>query len=456
MIYMDYSWYGAGKIRFGFKTLDGQVQYVHEFKHNNNLYESYLRSGNLPARYEVTTYNNPTYIPSLFHWGTSVIMDGRFDDDRAYLFSRSSQNLNIGGTTTKVFGSTAINFTNDVLTIPSHGYATGETVVFTAVSATGTVQANTQNPGLEIVPGGNQDNNLTNEKQYFVRKITDNTLTLAPTKALAEATAVQIANYSKSGWLVTVNTNSAHNLTTNQSVWVYASPATQFATSVGGSYRVFDTPSGTQFRYFAFVNSRDFGTITPTANNSYLLPQLLNYTNSGNSQASYRLAPAGSVNNTSGANYQPLISLRLSPSVSEGLTGALGERDIINRMQLRLNEISIQTNQLVDVKLLLNARLNNLNFNGVTAPSLVQVVEHTSNDTVSGGVQVYNFRAGGSNGTELTTSVSVDELFELSNSILGGSSVFPDGPDIVTVAVARLTGAETLASSKISWREAQA
>ena len=456
MIYMDYSWYGAGKIRFGFKTLDGQVQYVHEFKHNNNLYESYLRSGNLPARYEVTTYNNPTYIPSLFHWGTSVIMDGRFDDDRAYLFSRSSQNLNIGGTTTKVFGSTAINFTNDVLTIPSHGYATGETVVFTAVSATGTVQANAQNPGLEIVPGGNQDNNLTNEKQYFVRKITDNTLTLAPTKALAEATAVQIANYSKSGWLVTVNTNSAHNLTTNQSVWVYASPATQFATSVGGSYRVFDTPSGTQFRYFAFVNSRDFGTITPAANNSYLLPQLLNYTNSGNSQASYRLAPAGSVNNTSGANYQPLISLRLSPSVSEGLTGALGERDIINRMQLRLNEISIQTNQLVDVKLLLNARLNNLNFNGVTAPSLVQVVEHTSNDTVSGGVQVYNFRAGGSNGTELTTSVSVDELFELSNSILGGSSVFPDGPDIVTVAVARLTGAETLASSKISWREAQA
>jgi hypothetical protein len=125
-------------------------------------------------------------------------------------------------------------------------------------------------------------------------------------------------------------------------------------------------------------------------------------------------------------------------------------------MQLRLNEISIQTNQLVDVKLLLNARLNNLNFVGVTAPSLVQVVEHTSNDTVSGGVQVYNFRAGGSNGTELTTSVSVDELFELSNSILGGSSVFPDGPDIVTVAVARLTGAETLASSKISWREAQA
>jgi hypothetical protein len=27
MAYIDYSWYGAGKIRFGFKTTDGQVQY---------------------------------------------------------------------------------------------------------------------------------------------------------------------------------------------------------------------------------------------------------------------------------------------------------------------------------------------------------------------------------------------------------------------------------------------
>lgn len=456
MIYMDYSWYGAGKIRFGFKTIEGQVQYVHEFTHNNNLYESYFRSGNLPARYEVTTFANPTYIPSLFHWGTSVIMDGRFDDDRAYLFTRGSQNLNIGGTTSKVFGSTAINPTSDVITIPSHGFATGEAVAFKGIGTNGVAQANSQNPGLEVVGGVQLDSNLTNEKTYFVRKITDNLLTLAPTKAIAEQTAVSISNYSKSGWLVTVNTAANHGFSANQSVWVYVPTTQTFSTSVSGSYRVFDTPSGTQFRYFAFVNTRDFGTITPAANTSIALVNTLNYTSSGNSQASYTLAPAGALNNTSGANYQPLISLRLSPSVSEGLTGGLGDRDIINRMQLRMNEIGVQTNQLVDVKLLLNPRLNNLNFVAVESPSLVQVVEHTSNDTVSGGVQVYNFRASGDNGLEQTTTVNVSELFELSNSILGGSSVFPDGPDILTVAVARLTGAETLTSAKLSWREAQA
>ena len=89
MCYMDYSWYGAGKIRFGFKDQNGHVKYVHEFKHNNRLTESYFRSGNLPARYEIENNDNPDYVGTLFHWGTSVIMDGMYQDDEAYLFTAS-------------------------------------------------------------------------------------------------------------------------------------------------------------------------------------------------------------------------------------------------------------------------------------------------------------------------------------------------------------------------------
>ncbi|MEK9699733.1 MAG: hypothetical protein VW270_28405, partial [Candidatus Poseidoniales archaeon] len=93
MAYMDYSWYGAGKIRFGFKDLKGHVRYCHEFVHNNRLDESYMRSGNMPAKYEVINGANPTYAPTLFHWGTSVIMDGTFDEDEAYLFTAQSKSL---------------------------------------------------------------------------------------------------------------------------------------------------------------------------------------------------------------------------------------------------------------------------------------------------------------------------------------------------------------------------
>jgi hypothetical protein len=456
MIYMDYSWYGAGNIRFGFKTADGKVQYVHIFKHNNQLYESYLRSGNLPGRYEVTTGANPTYIPSLFHWGTSVIMDGRFDDDRAYLFSKSSPSLNIGGTTAKTFGSTAIDVNRDIVNIPSHGFATGEAVTFVGRSTDGRPQANTQNPSIlsEPLVGLLSNSNLENEKTYFIRAYNPNNIIMHHNKATADAAPITITTRSKTNFLCSVTTATAHGLVPGDRVFVVTQPDT-FSPSFDGVYQVVGTPSATVFTYQNFVQFRDRPSAAAPAG-SFIARGVVGFLNAGNSQASYSLSPAGTLNNTSGASYQPLISLRLSPSVSEGLTGALGDRDIINRMQLRLQEVGIQTNQLVDVKLLLNGRLNNLNFQTVDTPSLVQTIEHTSNDTISGGIQVYQFKANGQGGEEQTTKVNVDELFELSNSILGGNSVYPDGPDIITVAVARQTGNETLASASLSWAEAQA
>jgi hypothetical protein len=126
-------------------------------------------------------------------------------------------------------------------------------------------------------------------------------------------------------------------------------------------------------------------------------------------------------------------------------------------MQVRMREIGVSTTELVEVKLILNGRLNNLGFVGQPAPSLVELVEHTPQDTISGGIQVYNFQAeGGQGGDKANTSVDIDTLFELSNSILGGDNIFPDGPDILTVAVSRLTGNETRTSAKLSWGEAQA
>jgi hypothetical protein len=454
MIYMDYSWYGAGKIRFGFKTTDGQVRYTHEFTHNNLLFESYFRSGNLPARYEVTTFENPTYIPSLFHWGTSVIMDGEFDDDKAYLFTRSSQTLTIGGTTSKSFGSNAISSITDTISVPSHGFSNGDVVQFLGLGSNGLPQPNTQNPRTRFVSPYNSFDYLINENTYYVRAVDANNIALTGTLADATRVEVPITSMTKSNFLVTVDTNGNHNLSNGQWVLISVSPQYSNYLAYSGVVQVFITDANT-FRYNQFSFARSTASIS-NPQNSFFLRNVVDFFNGGNSQSTYRLSPVGALNNTSGANYQPLISLRLSPSVSEGLTGALGDRDIINRMQLRLQEVGVQTNQLVDVKVLLNGRLNNLNFVPVESPSLVQVVEHTSNDTISGGIQVYNFKASGNQGDEQSTNVDLADLFELSNSILGGDSVFPDGPDIITVAVARLTGQETLCSARLSWGEAQA
>ena len=122
MCYMDYSWYGAGKIRFGFKDSHGHVKYFHEFKHNNKLTESYFRSGNLPARYEIENGDLPTYVGTLFHWGTSVIMDGMFQDDEAYLFTASGNSLKF----TNSSGTSASSNSNSTITESYRSYWTRE------------------------------------------------------------------------------------------------------------------------------------------------------------------------------------------------------------------------------------------------------------------------------------------------------------------------------------------
>jgi hypothetical protein len=452
MVYMDYSWYGAGKIRFGFKTTDGQVQYTHEFIHNNQLYESYFRSGNLPARYEVVTYDNPTYIPFLFHWGTSVMMDGGFDDDNAYKFTSTSQALQVTGTTEKSFSSSALDVATNLITIPSHGFANGDTLQFEGIATSGLRGQETQNPALSVsVTAYNPDNNLDNAAVYTAFAASANTLGLfAPTSGIGAATGVTVSTVAQSTTVATIVTSGVHNLTSGQTVRLTG------ITQLGSVKEVYGNATVTNTTTFTMVVPTT-ATISALSDPGARVYRALDFTTQGNSQYTYFLYPEGALNNTSGPNYQPLISIRLSPSVSSGLTGKLGDRDVLNRMQLRLQEIGISSTQLVDVKVLLNGRLNNLNFQGVDSPSLTQVVEHTAADTVSGGVQVYNFRAsGGTAGAELSTTVDVSSLFELSNSILGGDSVFPDGPDILTIAVSRLTGSGTLTSAKMSWSEAQA
>ena len=93
MCYIDFAWYGAGKARYGFKNTNGKVYYCNEIVHNNQMNEAYMRSGNLPARYEVGNNGIPGCLSYLSHWGTSVIMDGKFDDDKAYSFIGDSNFL---------------------------------------------------------------------------------------------------------------------------------------------------------------------------------------------------------------------------------------------------------------------------------------------------------------------------------------------------------------------------
>jgi hypothetical protein len=72
MFYADYTWYGAGAVRFGFKNNRGEVIYCHRIPNNNVNTEAYMRSGNLPARYEVNHLSYYTYLTATLSSATST------------------------------------------------------------------------------------------------------------------------------------------------------------------------------------------------------------------------------------------------------------------------------------------------------------------------------------------------------------------------------------------------
>jgi len=69
MLYVEYSWYGAGYARFGMRTTNGNIAYVHQFNNNNIQYEAYMRSGNLPAHYESNGVSGYTYLTATLGTG---------------------------------------------------------------------------------------------------------------------------------------------------------------------------------------------------------------------------------------------------------------------------------------------------------------------------------------------------------------------------------------------------
>ena len=60
MIGIQYSWYGAGFIDWMVRGADGNFVYCHRMRNSNVNTEAFMRSGNLPVRYEVTNEGSMT------------------------------------------------------------------------------------------------------------------------------------------------------------------------------------------------------------------------------------------------------------------------------------------------------------------------------------------------------------------------------------------------------------
>jgi len=389
MMYIDYSWYGAGKVRFGFKVVLGEVRYVHEFIHNNKFIQAYMRSGNVPARYEVGTYEDPSFSPALLHWGTSVIMDGGFDDDRGYIFTANGKQILYFNKDTNSF------ILADAFTLRYLGASDDIIMLYDS-------SVNQEIPVYRITIGGTSPDTIFNQIKFYV-------------------------------------------------------PGTEIWDSSGLSL------FGSLNRFVAYPEIID-------KTNRYLYVANLPLSTALKSTGTFIL---GSKQRDPIPRSIPLVSIRLAPAVDTGKGASLGQREIINRMQLTLTSFGILTTHDCEVKVVLNGIPFYKNYERINTPSLSQAIYHSKFDSILGGLPIYTVRVtGGSIDNSIGTTeprrllnnsvVSLADITSIGNSIIAGNGIFPDGPDLLTIVATPLDINYVAANrplsitARVSWKEAQA
>ena len=367
MFYIDYAWYGAGAIRFGFKNQSGNIMYCHIIPNSNINSEAYMRSGNICARYEANT------LP---------------------VFTTLAASINSGASASLTVASTTGFPPSGVIAVTAPGN-TGSVIEYmrytglTATTFTGLTRGVTDLTG----PGG----------------LTGGGGSPGTAFSFSNTAPVQVSLFP------------------NQ----FSSTVSHWGSAVIMDGRYDDDKS------FIFQAGQN----TPLVN--------------------------------LGANASAaLLSIRLAPSVDSGITGVLGARDLINRMQLTLRQMDIVatgSSAIFRVELVLNGRIAGSGagaFTSAGGSSLAQIATHavaTPFTTVTGGETILSFFV-------FTPSVVQQDLNlvrDLGNSILGGGlnntvptstvNLFPDGPDVVTIRVTNVSAVATnTIASRISWTEAQA
>jgi hypothetical protein len=87
MVWIEYAWYGAGALRWGV-FIEGEPIVLHKIAYGNRAGQTtpWARTGNLPVRYEQRNVTAST-AADMTHWGVSVMVEGRIDDQRGFTYS---------------------------------------------------------------------------------------------------------------------------------------------------------------------------------------------------------------------------------------------------------------------------------------------------------------------------------------------------------------------------------
>jgi hypothetical protein len=496
MFYIDYSWYGAGFIRWGFRTTDGNVTYVHKMQNNNVNFEAYMRSGNLPGRYESSTQPPKTTLAASVGTGDTTITvastSGFPTSGTAVIKGSAYEHFNYTGITPTSFTGVTRAQSGSLtaitgLTIPVGSNTVTSSSAFTNVQIGQRVICTTTNAAY---PDGT-----------FITSISADSKTLTLSQALTGSTSgTSIVYIPMSATSATSPSYSSTNPIAVETAYpTFAPTISHWGTSVIMDGR-FDDDKSLLFTYgqtstvnlgsaapttVGATNVTSSGTtVTVPSTASIVVGQTVTVTAGTGTlngvttvtgiltPTTFSVTPAPTVAlsaatiSVSGASTKALFSIRVAPSVDNGKAAAFGQRDLTNRMQLVLRALDIALQGATAGNLLVTAVLNGMpstatTWSALTSPtsSLAQIADYASggNTTVSGGEVTGGFFVNATNNVDLSL------VRDLGNSILGGGTtvantgIYPDGPDVLTIVVQNLTTTgPAQVVGRLSWTEAQA
>jgi hypothetical protein len=421
MWYIDFSWYGAGVIRYGFRTTGGQINYVTQIQNNNLQFEAYMRSGNMAAHYESNGIAPTTILTSSVS-ATNSTLSAAIAVADVTIPVTSAANYNNTGVVkidseliyyTGISGSNLIGCTRGFGGTTAASHTSSTTVAISSIdildctrfpqAGTVKVQAAGQTGAIEYIAYTGNDGSIL----YG--------LTRAQSGGAGSATAF------------------TYSATAPVSVSL-SSPDTVPSLSHWGSSVImdgrFDDDKSLIFNY---------GTAAVTTNST-----------------------------------SPIIvmAIRIAPSVDNGQIGLLGAKEIINRMQLQLDSLGVvATGATYLINLVLNGYATGALSGGFVAPiqlangitsSLAQIAINTNSVSVFGGESV----AAAFCQANSVTTLDLSQVRDLGNSILGGGTsntvptsaagFYPDGPDILYVVAQANVATTSTITARLSWKEAQA
>ena len=575
MAYIDYTWYGAGFIRFGFRGTEGNIVYCHKMPNNNRNTEAYMRSGNLPARYEAINspffstklkagssgivgsalapsmivmyvdsikfwptsgflvikdtsnfeicsytitnpeYNaiaqgyavninrrqpmisylqgqaitlsgssaNATYLPDntitngtgiaqvsvqtitntcapvISHWGSSVIMDGKFDDDKNFIFTAGMQRfVNVAGSgevIAKIASKSATTGVATVTTAAPHQLQVGYPVTVSDVNTVASITS------------------IQRTSASTIRITTQGAHNLIQGQTVTITNSVLSRNLQNGQ----IQTNAVTNVLNGARDITLVPAVNQFDVTLAGVYGYTAQP---QTNCSATERTTFNGIYTVSAVTSNTIQYTIPFPTSIPTSI---VTPQGSVSQSFGSTAvaRPLLSIRIAPSADNGIGRNYGRRETLNTMQLALSSLGI----LAQGAFLIQGIYNPSAFpTGVNLPtdweniripggSLAQVIYHDNTGrtgstvtnpitTIRGGDQAFAFYTDGTGGTNYSaTSFDLSRVKDLGTSILSGDGNFkapgfPNGPDILTIVATNLGLTSGDISARLSWTEAQA